>query len=416
MSLSGRVRELFLAELERHQLSAEEQEDGTFVILLGGFTVTASLENIAREFEQTGDESLVAHFVQTIRETTQLVPDTWEKARSRLYLSVEPGDHDFGDVYHQHVSDQVALVLVYVSDPAQHIVWITPTMLQAWGVTRERAEAHATDNLARLLDATPLETTEADGHKLGMLATHSPLKASLIFAPNLRAKVESTLGWPILAVIPTRDFCYLIPTSAEALLEGVGRVVIGEYTKRGYPVSTEVFRIDDAGPQATGAFQSPFNPPPGMKAIHHDEMLTFFLPRAWEEDEDANDEPIYFDPAEESNYLSVVTQQFSSTNEIAPDQPHRCLETIARQEDVEVEDWPGGRAAVHFQGQDDDMHVWTWAICGPISPRRLGLAVFSHHEPIVRADSDEVQARIQMLRSMLPRCLFHDREAEENDE
>jgi hypothetical protein len=289
-------------------------------------------------------------------------------------------------------------------------------MLQAWGVTRERAEAHATDNLARLLDATPLETTEADGHKLGMLATHSPLKASLIFAPNLRAKVESTLGWPILAVIPTRDFCYLIPTSAEALLEGVGRVVIGEYTKRGYPVSTEVFRIDDAGPQATGAFQSPFNPPPGMKAIHHDEMLTFFLPRAWEEDEDANDEPIYFDPAEESNYLSVVTQQFSSTNEIAPDQPHRCLETIARQEDVEVEDWPGGRAAVHFQGQDDDMHVWTWAICGPISPRRLGLAVFSHHEPIVRADSDEVQARIQMLRSMLPRCLFHDREAEENDE
>jgi hypothetical protein len=416
MSVSARVRELFLAELERQHLFAQEQEDGTFTLTVEGTVITASLENLSRDFEEDGDEERITHFVQTLREAVQLVPPSWDLARSRLFLSAEPGDHDFGEVCHQHVSDQVALVLVYVSDPAQHIVWVTPGMLQSWSVSRERAEAHATDNLARLLDATPLETTQADGHLLGMLATHSPLKATLIFAPNLRAKVEATLGWPVLAVIPTRDFCYLIPTSAEALLSSIGQVVIGEYTKRGYPVSTEVFHIDDAGPRATGAFQSPFNPPPGTRAIHHDEMLSFFLPREWEEDEDANDEPIYFDPAEESNYLSVVTQQFSSSNEIAPDQPRRCLETIAEQEGVEVEDWPGGRAAVHFQGDDDDMHVWTWAICGPISPRRLGLAVFSHHEPIVRADSDEVLARIEMLRSLLPRCLFRDRDAEETDE
>ena len=58
------------------------------------------------------------------------------------------------------------------------------------------------------------------------------------------------------------------------------------------------------------------------------------------------------------------------------------------------------------------MRVWTWALCGPVSPRKLGLAVFSHHEPLESADSDEAKARVEMLASMLPRSLFREREAE----
>jgi hypothetical protein len=415
MSVSGRVRELFLAEMARHELFPQEQADGTFVVPIGESIVTVNLENVGREFDQTGDESLIVHFVQTLREHPCLVPSTWEEVRPRVYLTVEPADHSFGDTCYQPISEQVAIVLVYISPSQQHIVWLTPDILSRLGMCRERAEAHAMDNLARLLDATPLETTEADGHTLGMLATHSPLKASLIFAPNLRAKVEAKLGWPVLAVIPNRDFCYLIPTAAESLLGRIGQVVVSEYSKRGYPVSTEVFRIDDTGPKAIGAFQSPFNPPPGMRAIHHDDMLTFFLPRDWEEGEDGNDDPLYFDPADEENYLSVATQQFSSNHDIPADQPRRCLGTVAANEGVEVEDWPGGRAAIHYIGEEDEMRVWTWAICGPISPRRLGLAVFSYHEPLATADSEEAAARVAMLHAMLPRCLFRDRDDDEED-
>jgi len=416
MSIPARVRELFLAELQRQQLCAEEQPDGSFVIQLGECTLTAHLENLTREFAQSGEESLITQFVRSICETLQMVPPHWGQVRPRLYLAVEPNDHDFGEVCHQHISDQVALVLVYMSESGHNIVWVTPDMLQSWGVSRERAEAYASDNLARLLDTTPLETTQADGHLLGMLATHSPLKASLLFAPNLRAKVEAKLGWPVLAVIPTRDFCYLLPTSAEPLLGAIGQVVLNEYSQRGYPVSTEVFHIDESGPKAVGVFQSPFHPPPGTQAIHHDEMLTFFLPCEWQEDQDANDEPIYFDPSEEGNYLSVVTQQFSSSQDIPPDQPRRCLQTIAQREGVEVQDWPGGRAAVHFQSTEEEMLICTWAVCGPLSPRRLGLAVFSHHEPLLRADSPQAQARLAQLNRLLPRCLFRDCPVPEHDE
>jgi hypothetical protein len=412
MSVSARARELFLAELARRGVTPTELDDGAYLIELDKTRITISLENKGREFDETGDETVLTHFVETILGFKALVPSSWEQAKPRVFMAVEPADHDFGEACHQEVSEQVALVLVYVSDPGEHVVWLTPDLLKRLNVSRERAEAHAEDNLARLLEQTPLTTTRADGHTLGLLSTNSPLKASLIFARNLREKVEGTLGWPIFAVIPTRDFAYLIPESAQPIFGGIGKVVVGEYSKRGYPITTEVFRIDDNGAKAIGAFQGPYNPPKGMKAVDHDKMLTFFLPREWEEDTDMNDDPVYFDPTDEENYLSVATQLFTSERDVPEDQPRRCLTSVAEQEGVEVEDWPGGRAAVHYTSEEEGMRVWTWALCGPVSPRKLGLAVFSHHEPLEAADGEEAKARVAMLASMLPRCLFRDRDAE----
>ncbi len=289
---------------------------------------------------------------------------------------------------------------------SQHIVWMTPDMLAQLGASREMAEAHAADNLARLMGETSIETTEVDGHRLGMLATHSPLKASLIFARNLREKAEPLLGWPLLAVIPRRDFVYLIPQSAQSLFPRIAQIVIEEYTKRGYPISTEVFKIDSEKVEAIGEFQSPLNPPKGMKVIDHDSLLTFFLPHAWEDDVGADGETLYYDPDEEENYLSVATQCYTFKSELAADTAHRALASIAEKEGVQVEDWPGERAVVQFDGEEGEMRTWTWAVAGPVGPCQLGLAVFTYHIPMDEADSDETRRRRKMLGEMLPRALF----------
>jgi len=260
MSVSARARQLFLAKLATHEIIPEELDDGGYRIVLGGMTLTINLENKGREFDETGDETVLTHFVDAILQHGTIPPQSWESARERLFFAAEPSDHDFGDTCLQQVSDQVSLVLVYLADPGKHIVWMTRSLLAKLGASREVAEAHAADNLARLMTETPIETTEVDGHLLGMLATRSPLKASLIFAKNLREKAEPLLGWPLFAVIPCRDFAYLIPESAQALFPRIAQVVIGEYTKRGYPISTEVFKIDSEKVAAIGEFQSPLNP------------------------------------------------------------------------------------------------------------------------------------------------------------
>jgi len=406
MAISARARQAFLSELASREIVPEELDDGGYRIVLGEMTLTINLENKGREFDQTGDETIIKHFVDTILQHGKILPTSWESARTRLFFAVEPADHDFGDTCRQNVSDQVSLVLVYLAEPGQHIIWVTPDMLSRLGVTRAAAEAAAVDNLARLLSETPIETTEVDGHLLGMLATHSPLKASLIFARNLREKAEPLLGWPIFAVIPNRDFAYLIPESAQVLFPRIAQVVIGEYTERGYPLSTEVFKIDSEKVQATGEFQSPLNPPKGMKVIHHDNLLAFFLPRSWDDDVGSDGETIYYDPEEEENYLSVATKLYGFESDMAPDTARRGLTPIAEQEKVKVEDWPGERALIHYSGVEGEMQTWTWAVAGPVTPRHLGLAVFTYHIPEDEADSDESKARRKMLGQMLPRALF----------
>jgi hypothetical protein len=406
MAVSQRARQLLLAEMAARGLEPEELEDGGYRVAIGSMKLTINLENNGREFDQTGDEDVIKHFVEAILQHGQMLPQSWESARRRVFLAAEPSDHDFGDTCRQDVSDQVALVLVYLAEPGEHIVWLTPRMLADLGVSRELAEVHAADNLARLLDETPIETTEVDGHRLGMLSTHSPLKATLIFARTLRARAEPLLGWPLFAVIPNRDFAYLIPESAQELFPRVAQVVINEYTKRGYPLSTEVFRIDSEKVEAIGEFQSPLNPPRGMKVIHHDNLLAFFLPRSWEDDVGSDGQTLYFDPDEDESYLGVATQLYTSKNDLPKDMARQALAPIAEKEGAEIEDWPGERALVHFEAEDGDNRTWTWAVAGPVTERQLGLAVFTYYVPADDADTDTTQAHLKMLGDMLPRALF----------
>ena len=103
MAVSARARELFLAELAAHDIVPEEDEDGCYKIVLGEMTLTISLENKSREFEETGDESVLKQFVEVILQHQTMVPQDWESARERLYYAAEPADHNFDDTCLQKV-------------------------------------------------------------------------------------------------------------------------------------------------------------------------------------------------------------------------------------------------------------------------------------------------------------------------
>ena len=127
-------------------------------------------------------------------------------------------------------------------------------MLGNWKIAQADVEAVAANNLATLLAQTRVEHRDIDGVRLGFLASSLPFKAALILAPNLRQVVEPVLGWPLYAVAPARDFLYLWAAERADFAGRVGRVLVDEFTKSPYPISTEVFEISDRGIKAIGAF------------------------------------------------------------------------------------------------------------------------------------------------------------------
>ena len=82
------------------------------------------------------------------------------------------------------------------------------------------------------------------------------MKSPLLLAPNLKEIVSPIIGWPLHAVIPDQDFLYVWPAGHEQFCERVGAIAVREYSAAPHPVTTELFKIDDDGIRAVGAFST----------------------------------------------------------------------------------------------------------------------------------------------------------------
>lgn len=248
------VNAIFEAELRKRGVPFEKEGDLSYRVEVGGWIVSASLENVGRNAERDQDEGVITRFVDHVLAFSASHPP-WHEARTLLFWSTEPTTTDFGDSIHFDVSDEVARVLTLTNQDRSKVTWVTPAMCESWGVTIEDACSAASTNQDRLLDGIELETARGSDRldTLGMIPVHPPYKASTIFAPAFKALVEPMLGWPVLVVLPCRDFVYVI-AEGSSLLDNLGSVVVNEFKNSGYPITTEVLRVSDDGIEAIGRF------------------------------------------------------------------------------------------------------------------------------------------------------------------
>lgn len=252
------ARRLFEAELARRGVSFSiDPESGRHLLEKDGYKCRVSLENIARDLDGEDDAGRMARFVDVIMISLSGRKDHWQI--DQLYWMLEPNDYEEKADYREAVSKQADRVLAFYDEEAGRMTWVTADMLDKLGLSLEQASAAATGNLGMELASVGVETSDMQGVTLGMVPSYLPFKSSLILAPNLKKVVGEKVGWPLLAVAPVRDFLYLWPAEHLDFAGRVGRVVVREYQNSAYPISTEVFRIDDGGIEAIGAF--PVEPP-----------------------------------------------------------------------------------------------------------------------------------------------------------
>lgn len=248
------ANQIFESELrKRHVSFTGPDAQGLYKLESDFGRLTVNLENIAKNYERDGDPEAIIRFLdQTL---SAFVLPEWEQAKSLLYFSAEPSDHQFGRTIRWPVSESVNKVLVLTDLQEGKITWITPGMLTEWGVSQEVVVKAAEANMDRLLqDKEPELVGEIDGKVLGMIPVDSVFKASTIFAPSFKGFISRKLDWPVLVVIPCRDFVYVLSEKDKALLDKMGAVVQREYRQSGYPITTEVLRITDDGIEAIGKF------------------------------------------------------------------------------------------------------------------------------------------------------------------
>lgn len=245
---------IFEEELSRRGFAFVREGTHEYRVHLDGWEITASLTNVRRNAERDQDPDAIRKFAASVLSTFPSKPATWQEASSLLLWAAEPADQDFGDSIRASVTDEVCRVLTVTDRDQSKITWVTPNMCDEWGVTVEEACSAAFLNQNRLLDGIALEVAESDGNALGMVPLSSPYKASVIFAgAAFRRFVEPVLGWPVLVVLPCRDFVYVVADSSP-LVNRMGSVVVNEFRNSGYPITTEVLRVSDDRIEALGRF------------------------------------------------------------------------------------------------------------------------------------------------------------------
>ncbi|HEY1123712.1 MAG TPA: hypothetical protein VGE67_18995 [Haloferula sp.] len=247
------VRALFEEELTRRgvRFSTDPESDG-YVIEEDGSRSLVHLDNLERSVASDGDPGRVSRFIDTIVGSLGAFDEPI--SAEQLYWCLEPNDYEEPAEIRFPISDYVDRVLVHLSPDGSQITWVSGKMLETLGLDESLAGKRAFENLTRALEEATVESSEIDGVHLGFLSTPLPFKTALLLAPNLREVVSAKLGWPLLAVIPDRDFIYLWDAQHSDFVGRVGRVVVREYKQAPYPISTEVYRVSDEGIRAIGAF------------------------------------------------------------------------------------------------------------------------------------------------------------------
>ena len=246
------LRAVFEAELAERELPFRFV-DGRYELTIDGTEARIALDNLAREYD--GDAAAVSRFLDSlIAGLTASLPD-WPTVSASVFPLLESNAVEVGaDTVTRPLSSETRLILSYFDRESGTVRFLDSADLQRFGIVEGDAWNAAEAELDRIMRATAVSYLDAGGLKLGVIEAHPPHKASLIRAPSLRAKVEPDLGWPVYAVAPSRGFVFLIAESDADQLERVGPSVIKEFETAGYPISTEVWEVSDAGIDAIGVF------------------------------------------------------------------------------------------------------------------------------------------------------------------
>jgi len=245
----------FKSQIEKHGMKIDSVDETELIyISKGELNLKVSLENVRRNYERDKDPTHISDLVEILVSYDIELPKNWADAKKYIYISLFPNDFEFNDFLHKKITDEFSKVYIHTGNDM--LTWISVDDLKKWNITETELDKQANNNADELLIKTPITFDIIENHKLGLIEVEQmSLKGALLFAPTMRKKIEKDFGFPFYAVIPVRDFCYIFSEKDFDFFSGkIGRVVVDEYKKSGYPITTEILKFTEKGVEAVGKY------------------------------------------------------------------------------------------------------------------------------------------------------------------
>lgn len=249
------VFNMFKERLEKRGLTIKSIDDEGFIYIdLDESDLKISLENVRLNYKRDSDETHIDDLVDVIISHSFKI-DHWEKIKDKIYIQFVPNDFDFGNTINERVTNEFNKVFTLSLNNGYS--FITNDNLSDWNINLKDLQDQADFNLGiLLLNKVKIELEDIDGHKLGMINIDEvSLKSSCLFSLKIKNLVEDNIGYPFYAVIPVRDFCYIFSEEDfEYFSQRLGSVVLDEYNKSGYAITTEILKFSETGVEAIGKY------------------------------------------------------------------------------------------------------------------------------------------------------------------
>jgi hypothetical protein len=209
-------------------------------------------DNFRRKWD-AGDRSIASAVENMVRASQQLPKPSPEN----IYLKFRPVDQmgDLEPIAEIPKSTEVCYGLVAVHPHGDDflITWLHKSDLEALGMTLEQAIAQAGENLDAQLEEASVRGI-ADGSAPYMIETGFTFKSAFVLAPSFRRVVEPVVGWPVMFIMPDDDYLLLFSESFLKETPQIGAAVMREFSESPYPLTTELFEVNDEGVVCRGRF------------------------------------------------------------------------------------------------------------------------------------------------------------------
>jgi len=244
----------FKMQLESKGLTIDcIDKDGFILIYVEESELKVSLDNVRRNYERDNDDSYITDLVNTIVSHSSKKED-WENIKDKIYVQFFPNDFEFENLIYEKVTNEFSKV--FMLNTNNNFSFISDDDLIDWNLDLEELKNQVDLNLDTFLDKVQIEIEDVDNHKLGMIDIEEVwLKSACLFSSKIKDLVKNNIGFPFYAVIPVRDFCYIFgEQDFEYFSERLGSVVVEEYEKSGYPITTEILKFSETGVEAMGKY------------------------------------------------------------------------------------------------------------------------------------------------------------------